>query len=710
MRDLLLIGGGHSHVLVLRQMGMVPPPGVRITLLSREVETPYSGMLPGHVAGRYQREEMHIDLRRLCRQTGANLLADAAVGLDPESRLVHCAKRPPIRYDLLSINCGATPERHLQSAVAVKPIGNFLSQWRRLRGQVSTGDRLLIVGGGAGGVELALAARQALPTGTRIDLIAENWLPGLAAGARRRLLRELAEADIGRIHGRVTGGDEKALCLADGQRLAFEHLLSVTGVAAPEWIRGSGLATDAAGFIQVNAFLASVSHRNIFAAGDIIRFADRALPKSGLYAVRAGPILATNLRRALTGKQRLRRFRPQKRGLALMATGDGRAVVSWGRFSASGRWAWRWKNWLDQRFMRRFEPRRMTATEDQDENGLESSMRCGGCGAKLGADILRRALARLPTQPSSGVVQGIGDDAAILSPQAAPLVLTTDGFRSLLDDPWRFGRITAHHCLNDIHAMGARPVSALALATVPFMAPALMEEELYQMLAGAASVLNAEAAPLVGGHSAEGAERFLGLTLTGAQIDPPLHKAGGRPGDRLILTKPLGTGLVFAAEMRNLLPAHQVQAAIDSMDQSNRSALAVLRRHQVRAATDVTGFGLIGHLQEMLTEDCLGVDLWLDRLPVLPGALEALNLGVSSVLQAENEGPLRQFELSGCNALTNRVRLLADPQTAGGLLASVPADQAQACVVALRAAGYATSAEVGVVTAAEHRIIAAVSQ
>jgi selenide,water dikinase len=158
-------------------------------------------------------------------------------------------------------------------------------------------------------------------------------------------------------------------------------------------------------------------------------------------------------------------------------------------------------------------PMRPEGLSPNGASALIDPMRCGGCGAKLGAEPLRRVLARLPSQRFAGVLAGIGDDAALIEGSTDPLVLTTDGFRAMLDDPWRFGRIAAHHSLNDVYAMGAVPTTAMALATVPLMAEQMMEEELHQMLLGAVEVLNEAGVALVGGHSAEGAELALGLAL-----------------------------------------------------------------------------------------------------------------------------------------------------------------------------------------------------
>ena len=336
---------------------------------------------------------------------------------------------------------------------------------------------------------------------------------------------------------------------------------------------------------------------------------------------------------------------------------------------------------------------------------ISTPTRCvvAACGAKLAADPLRRVLARLPVQSSENVVLGIGDDAALVRNNGIGTLLTVDGFRAMTSDPYLFGRIAAHHSLNDIFAMGASPVAALALVTVPLMAESLMEEDLFQMLSGVTDVLGEHGVALAGGHSAEGAELSIGLTVTGSAGADSLTKSGAQIGDQLIVTKPLGTGVILAAAMRGKTPAASVMAAASAMDQSNADAVVILRAHGVHALTDVTGFGLVGHLGEILRASGCGAKLLADNVPLLDG-VEALMPTVSSSLQTANELALNDFELRGRTMLDPRVRALADPQTSGGLLASIARDQAQACLAACTDAGY-RAAVVGEVTSADHWLI-----
>ena len=295
-----------------------------------------------------------------------------------------------------------------------------------------------------------------------------------------------------------------------------------------------------------------------------------------------------------------------------------------------------------------------------------SKMRCGGCGSKIGSQILTRALSRVMQLPESTsyeeskrqiggyreeVVTGVGDDAALLTTPSAPnlLVQTIDYFRSFVSDPYLFGKIAANHALSDIHAMNGSPVSALALCVLPFGKEDKVENDLVHMIAGASSVLKAERCALVGGHSSEGTEMAMGLSVHGTVLpEKALRKGPPRIGDRIILTKAIGTGVVLAADMRALSKGRWAQAALSSMILSNRKAAEILASFNCSACTDVTGFGLLGHLIEMLQSD-LGSDscsirtssqkpvatIKVKSVPILPGSIECLSLGVVSSLQVQ---------------------------------------------------------------------------
>ena len=712
VRDLLLLGGGHSHVQVLKHFAMQPLPGVRLTLISDDYVSPYSGMVPGYIAGHYSLDEIQIALEPLCRRAGARFICAKVTGLDRDSGRVLMAGRPALRYDVLSINSGAQPNLHGLPGIAVKPISGFLTQWPGLLASTSceaTGDPassapskngVALVGAGAGGVEVAFACRASMPAQVPVKLIGPTLLPGLNRAARKLVRQAMREKNIEYIAQRVTN----ACTAADGFRLSLDNesveeamqLLWVTDVRAPHWLAESGLDCDDKGFVRVNTFLQSVNDRHIFVAGDAAHLQGRERAKAGVFAVRAAPILAANLARAVQGlplQGPNSQFRPQNNFLTLIGLGapdQPDALAIRGAWALRGKLFWRLKNWIDQRFIRRFNELPAMDTPSLDLPAPlaaalpDDPMRCGGCGAKLAADPLKRVLQKLPSQSAAHVTLGIGDDAAEVRHGTGATLLSVDGFRAMIDDPYLLGRICAHHSLNDLYAMGAQPVSALALATIPFMAEAMMEDDLHQLLRGVVDVLNASNTPLVGGHSAEGAELSIALTVTGTPGQTTLTKAGAQEGDTLILTKPLGTGVILAGSMRGIHVPGAVAGAVNCMDSSNAASVEILRDCGVNALTDVTGFGLLGHLSEMLRGSGCGVSLRLKEIPLLPGALLMAKQGVASSLQAANALALADFTLAA-DLDTERLGLLSDPQTSGGLLASVPALRADACLEALQA-------------------------
>lgn len=734
VKDLVLVGGGHTHVIVLKRFGMDPVPGVRLTVIARDTHTPYSGMLPGLIAGHYEFDDVHVDLGPLARFADARLYHDSAVGLDLAKRTVQCRNRPPVPYDVLSIDIGVTPILRVDGAadhaVAVKPISRLVQRWEQLKARVGGATRSVhvgVVGAGAAGVELTLAAQHALRQQRAADSssapeptfhlfgAAGTLLPTHNRSVQAKFERVLRERGV-KVHAgvRVVTVRADAVEADDGTTHPMDEVIWATEAGAQTWPKTAGLDVDGRGFIQVADTLQSTSHPGVFAAGDIAAVVDHPREKAGVFAVRQGPPLDTNLRHALRGEP-LEAFTPQRRFLSLISTGDRYAVGSRGGWAVEGRWVWTWKDWIDRRFMTRFNdlPEMEEGSGDADLCQVASaevlrqlssrSMRCAGCGSKVGATVLDRVLSRLSPVSHADVVAGLDtrEDASIERvPPGMVTVRTVDAFRAIVDDPYLFGQVAANHCLGDIFAMGAEPRTALAIVTLPLAAEDKMEALLEELLTGAVRTLNEADTALVGGHTTEGVELSLGLALSGIG-DPNrlLRKGGMRSGDRLILTKPLGTGTLFAAHMRLKAKGRWIDAALDSMLVSSRDAAVVLRRHGATACTDVTGFGLVGHLVELARASEVDARLTLTAVPLLDGARETVAAGFLSSLHPDNLR-LGQAIANIEEAATDPAYpIIFDPQTAGGLLASVPVARADACVEDLRARGYDGATIVGAVEA-----------
>ncbi len=385
-RTLVFLGGGHSHAIVLRRWAMAPLPNLRLILITDTVQAPYSGMLPGHVAGFYRFEQTHINMIQLCQQAGVELYLDRAVGLDLANQQVLCADRPPVTFDLLSIDIGSTPQLAdvpgaADQVIPAKPVSGFLNTWQRLQTDLKRTTQfpmaIAIVGGGAGGVELALAMQGGLerlwrqmcgldpadlndPEGDRpwqLHLLHRGTeIMGSHHPRVRQQLTHIVQAKGIQLHlgQRVTAVHAGQLHCASGLTLTAQPIIWVTQASAPAWVAASGLSTDEHGFIAVENTLRSQSHPNVFAAGDIASLIQTPCPKAGVFAVRQGFPLFTNLQRWLNGAP-LMVYHPQQTFLNLIGTGDGRAIASWGNWGwGPSRTLWVWKDWLDQRFMQQF--------------------------------------------------------------------------------------------------------------------------------------------------------------------------------------------------------------------------------------------------------------------------------------------------------------------------------------------------------------------
>lgn len=494
------------------------------------------------------------------------------------------------------------------------------------------------------------------------------------------------------------------------------------------------METDGHGFLLVDQQLrcrptngSTGTGGAIFAAGDVATIAGHDRPKAGVFAVMAGMALWHNVRATLNG-EKLLTYWPQGSFLGLLGLGDGSCICSRGDLAIEGRWLWELKDWIDRRWMWNYTgglPEMLDPANDEpivnavasakgpDALSLlqHSTMRCGGCGAKVGATTLSRAMSRVdtPSQPSAAagarVVVGVGDDAAVVELATndgkgqVVSVQTIDFFRSFIGDPFVFGRIAAIHALSDCEAMGAVPQTALALVQLPYAMEEKTEEELVQLMSGAASALREAGCALVGGHTCEARELGLGLSVTGKMAggaEETLRKDALREGDALILTKPIGTGTLFAADMRAKARGPWVAAALRSMSSSNGRAASIVRAHGASACTDVTGFGLVGHLLEMCRGSEATVALDLPRVPLLDGAMDCLAMGITSSLQPANTRLRRAVSNHDAVCKHAAYPLLFDPQTSGGLLAAVPKAQLAACLEELRSSGAAPhAAEVG---------------
>ena len=732
-RDLVLIGAGHTHLHVVRQWRMQPISGVQLTLISPFSRATYSGMLPGTLAGLYQPSEMEIDLYRFTAGTGIRLIVAPASGLQPASRLITFADRAPLRFDVASVGIGSVPSRgdlwrSLPQVLSIKPMATFLDRLKSVVNPYRNNRRpvrCVVVGGGAAGTEVAFCLDQWLVREgfkhqvTLLDShpeILSGYVPGLIRQARSLLAARGILVQLGQRVTEITAMDEPAsgpppngdspegghsaarLTLADGTRLSADVIIWATSASPPAVLENFQLPKTDGGFLAVRSTLQTTADAPVFAVGDTASFVDQRVPKAGVYAVREGPVLWTNLQNMFAGRP-LTPYQPQRGFLSLLSTGDRRALLQYQGWTQYGQWAWWLKDRIDRQFMQLYQDYRPPANARKSRSDVPP-MQCGGCGSKIGPRLLETVLRGLREHfPEATKALAAPDDAHVLTSAVQfPDLVSVDVLRHFLDDPYAMGRITAVHALSDLWAMGATAVGVQSSVTLPYGGAVWQGELLFQLLAGALRELTIAGVELWGGHTIEGPDLQLGFSVAGQLSGrDPWRKSGLVPGDVLVLTKRLGTGTLLAAQQRGLCRGVWMDELLADMLLSNQRASEVGRDFPIHAATDITGFGLGGHLLEMLSNSNCQVTLSAGALRqlMLPGFRELADAGLESKLAPANREFIQSALAGSSDWQCVELAALVDPQTSGGLLFGVPADRSADLVAALHAAGSVHAVQVG---------------
>lgn len=750
--QVVLIGGGHSHVEVIRRYGMLDHKPFQLTLITDAPAAAYSGMLPGLVATHYERPEAHIDLGHLCLRAEVRFILASVTHVDLKKRVILLSGgRPPLAYESVSFDIGSRPTipnipEMASISIPVKPVGAFLQRLDQIDAAIAHASpehpfRIVIMGGGVAGCEIALSlsyrwSRELRWIGRyRIKVLeaAGAVLGALPAKARKTIIQEMRRFQIQiATNLNLSGFDHltKKLTFSNATPTDADAVIWATNAAAHHWLAKTGLALDETGFIAVKDTLESISHEGVYATGDTASLPDSLRrPKAGVFAVRQGPILFENLCRRFRGLPALH-YKPQKKFLILISLGSRRAVAVRDKLTWQGAWLWAWKDRIDRLFMEKYQvPPGIVKVATYIESGNLSEAPCTACGSKLPADSLKYL--PHPTKPSAAVVLGMGDrdDCSVLN--LGPLVgnagaqgdlhltQSLDYIRAFSTDLFLVGEITATHGLNDLYAMGLKPHSAHVLATVAFGPKEVMGRDLASLMAGVQNVFSHDGVHLLGGHSQAGFQAGVGMMVQSIQTLPRVEngekksspgaeetdtslwtKKGLRPGDQLILTKPLGSGILLAGSMRYRVSSAHLYEAFAQMAHSHYQVLVVAQKHGVAAATDVTGFGLAFHLNEMCQHSGVVGVLELSKIPIYRGVFRAIEDGIRASLHTQNRQPFAEI----LRGLSDRSLVLAeclfDPQTSGGLLLGVPPERADLCLGALKEQGYSHCAVIGTVQAA----------
>lgn len=743
-KEIVLIGGGHTHALFLKMWANMPVQSVRLTLISPEVLTPYSGMLPGLLAGHFSYDDSHIDLSRLCKYAGARFIRAAAIRIDANTKTIHLTNRPPLRYHIASINTGATPDLAIpgsaEHCISIKPISQLFRHWEAMLKQLKQQTRnnkpaikIAVVGGGAAGIETIQAIRWRLVQefGDQSKIIPltlfqnGQGLPQNTPKAIQRAFKKrfeqlnIAAVDnfyVEKIEPIEAPAGRYQLTSSQQQTEYADFIFWCTQAKGAKWLADSALPLDSQGFVETNSQLQVIGYPETFACGDSATIINQARPKAGVFAVRQAKTLHKNIIATLL-KKKLSSHRSQRSFLSILTGGDQWATASKGRITLpliAPHLMWQWKRSIDQSFMNQLSNFTNTGPNGsmQTPKALPASteperMRCGGCGAKVGSALLKQTIAQLTPVTNDSVLVGLDqpDDCAVLEINTnSVLCQSVDVLKSLVDDPFLQGKIAAEHALSDLFAMGAQPHSAQAIVSLPFADELIVNNDLQQLMAGAVETLNQHKCTLIGGHTSESAELSIGFSVNGL-VDRSilLRKSNPCDGDLLILTKPLGTGALFAAHNQCEAKGEWIDSTTETMLLSNRAAATTFKTFNATSMTDVTGFGLVGHLHEMIAPSALNAEIQLNKLPILQGAIDCVSRGFVSSLHVENKKNLRHLEYVQNACKHPSAALIFDPQTSGGLMATVAKDKAQECIKALRDNGYKETQIIGRVYNSENK-------
>lgn len=725
----VLLGVGHTNAHVLRKWKMKPFENAQLVCISDFPTATYSGMLPGVLAGQYDVEAMEIDLVRLCASAGARLIIGEVTEVDHAQREIRFRNRPPLAFDVLSIGVGSRPTfkgveiGDENPLVAVKPMQSFLERLKTKLDQVQqaaqadakskNGVRIVIVGGGIGSIEIAFCLHKRLQddpeslglgaSGAKAEFAlvtgGKRVGAGLLPATQDKVREQFAQRNITAVEGsRVAEIKRDHLVLSNGNRVDADVVIWATSAVAPELLGKIGFETDERGFLATRPTLQTVTSDRVFAVGDSGTIVGSNLVKAGVFAVRQGPVLWDNIQRLIL-QRKLSDYVPQTGFLKLINTADSKSIAEFkGKTIYSG-WCWKLKHRIDYKFMKMYQdytPMEMTESVPVSPDEI---MRCLGCGGKIGSQLLSQVLSELEVPPHQDVVIGLEnpDDAAVIRTYDDRVTVTTDFFASPFDDPYLVGRIALLNSASDCCVMGAQPTGALAIVQLPLGHPRAQAQVMRELMAGGVEELKKMNATIVGGHSIEGPRITIGYTILGRQLVDPKTKGMLQTGDQLVMTKSIGTGVLLAGLMQGKLPGSAYQPLVTAMLQSNYVALRLIQEFEISGITDVTGFGLAGHLAEMLNASKRSAEIRMSDVPVLPGCQALIEEGIESTLAPDNRLVSEKIAIEA-SPTSVEIASLFDPQTSGGLLFGVAEDKAHRVVDFLANEGFGDTTVIGEVT------------
>ncbi len=673
-KQLVLIGGGHANVQVLKKLCMNRIKGLHTVLISESYEATYSGMTPGYIHKDFSKEEISIDLQRLCFNAGATFIKDKVVKIETNNQKLELQNFYSINYDLLSINTGSISNskkislENSSKCFFVKPISVLVKNLGKIDQIIKNKkNKIVIIGGGVASYELAFSLVKRYEEPLKITILGKKILgeKNLNQKTKNKLRAIAKNLGIKEYLGEVVSISETNLTLKNGEKIDCNFSLLSTGANIDMWLLESNLNKDESGFIAVDKYLLSTNYKNIFVTGDACSIENNIRAKSGVMAVRQGEILKENIFLKITGKK-LIKFRPQKNWLYLIGTYKNYALLNYFFLSFHGRWCWKLKVWIDKNFINKFkftENQNMTKKNFELENSKDNKMYCQGCGSKVSKSTLVNYIKKIDNNVDLR-------DSSIINNNSSKILQTIDHiklFSSL--NPFDFGKISYLHSQNDILAAGGVVKSLSVSLGIPFSRNFIEKFYLEYFMEGIKSEANKDECLISSGHSYQSRESGITLTLNG-EIKSNSSKNSAREGDLIYLSKPLGTGYLLAAYFNNseMLSSNDFEKIIKSLMKGNLFAVNSARSSGCHTMTDISGYGLSSHLIDICHSSDLSSRLIINKNILINSNLDLLKIFQSTGFENNYKSTSKYIEISEKHPLKN---ILYDPQTNGPMLMAI---------------------------------------
>ena len=692
--DLVLIGGGHSHLSVLMKLSKRPINGNRITLITNEIDTPYSGMIPGYIEGIYSWRDSHIDLYRLCLKLNVRFIHAEVERVSAYEKEIYFKDRPKIKFDVLSINTGIqSNNREIKGAakycLPVKPISKLTNNFLN---KITNFKSIAFIGGGAGSVELALAIKKRflnINQDIKITIITgkRGLLSTFPQKTKLTSLKTLEKFKIDIIeYKRVLEVKPKQIILSDKSILKIDKAILSTNSMTPKWLAKSDILLTKDNYILVNKSF-QTNYKYVFASGDVIDFNNQNLKKAGVFAVRSGKPLAINIRKFILGKK-LVEYKFNKNYLALIGTSKRSAIATKYNLTFNSRFFFYLKKYIDQNFIKKFSDFRIRKkfTLDAlktdvlnifvkhkekitDENDI---MQCKGCAAKVPLNALKQALPKDIVSTS---------EDAVSVPGQPELYQTVDMISSIITDPFLLGKIAANHSISDMVSVNSKITSAMMILQLPLSKTEINSRDLEQVLLGANEIFKTIDCPLIGGHTMIGKDKdpIIGFSILGQKqkkIKIMKNRRKIKTKDLLILTEKIGSGLIFAGINNYLIDSYFQIDVIKQMIKGNLNFGKISNQLNILSMTDITGFGLANHLLNLIKRDNskTGLTIYPNKIPLFEGVNECLNKDIKSSLFKSNYD-IAQKDIIYKRDKSKLDNILYDPQTVGGIAFIIPQEE-----------------------------------